>query len=315
MKFGISFTKTTLNQANALVNVFPDGTVQVSTGATEMGQGVNTKIRQLVADELGIPLDDVRIMPASTEKNHNASATAASVTTDLNGMAALDAARRIKSRLAESTSDALPFADRVRTAYENRIDLGARGFFATPDIGFDWVSGRGRPFRYFTVGCAISEVLVDRHTGSTKPERADILIDAGRPINPAIERGQVIGGFVQGMGYATSEELCYDGGRLTSDSPSTYKIPTMRDIPKEFNVAFFDAPAPQAILASKGVGEPPLVLGLSVWTAVKHALSFVRPGVRPRLDLPATPERVLIEIDRIQGVRVEGPIEPKPVTA
>ncbi len=315
VKFGISFTKTTLNQANALVNVFPDGTVQVSTGATEMGQGVNTKIRQLVADELGIPLDDVRIMPASTEKNHNASATAASVTTDLNGMAALDAARRIKSRLAESTSDALPFADRVRTAYENRIDLGARGFFATPDIGFDWVSGRGRPFRYFTVGCAISEVLVDRHTGSTKPERADILIDAGRPINPAIERGQVIGGFVQGMGYATSEELCYDGGRLTSDSPSTYKIPTMRDIPKEFNVAFFDAPAPQAILASKGVGEPPLVLGLSVWTAVKHALSFVRPGVRPRLDLPATPERVLIEIDRIQGVRVEGPIEPKPVTA
>ena len=315
VKFGISFTKTNLNQANALVNVFPDGTVQVSTGATEMGQGVNTKIRQLVAAEFGIPLDGVRVMTASTEKNHNTSATAASVTTDLNGMASLDAVQRIKNRLDKATSDALPFADRVQAAHDDRVDLGARGFYATPEIGFDWNSGQGSPFRYFTVGCAISEVLVDRHMGSTKLERVDILIDAGQPVNPAIERGQVIGGFVQGMGYATSEELCYDGGRLTSDAPSTYKIPTMRDIPNEFNVAFFDAPAPQAILASKGVGEPPLILGLSVWTAVKHALSFVRPGVRPRLDLPATPERVLIEIDRLQGVPVEGPIEPRPVTA
>ena len=238
VKFGISFTRRTLNQANALVNIYLDGTVQVSTGGTEMGQGLNTKIRQLVADQFALPAEAVQVMPTSTEKNNNTSPTAASASTDLNGMAAVRACEILKGRLAEvaarllaSPDDGLAaspehvvfeaggavdarrpgrrvaFADLVRRAYEERVDLGARGFYATPGVDFNRETGRGNPFLYFTNGAAVAEVLVDRLTGAVKVTRVDILMDIGRSINPAIDRGQVVGGFVQGLGWATTEEL------------------------------------------------------------------------------------------------------------
>ena len=329
VNFGISFTQTFLNQANALVNLYLDGTIQVSTGATEMGQGSNTKIRQLIAREFGVPLERVRVMPTSTEKNHNTSPTAASVSTDLNGMAALDAARKILFRLRQvaakilgrgGTLDpgslrfenecvflsgdrepAMTLANLARRAHSARVDLGARGFYWTPGLNFDWTTGQGNPFRYFTAGCAVSEVCIDRSTGFVEVEQVDILMDTGFSINPGIDRGQIIGGFVQGMGWALREELSYENGRLTSNSLSTYKIPTIRDIPEVFNVTLATNPDPDCLVGAKGVGEPPLVLGLSVWTAVQHALSHISPGATRRLDLPATPERVLMEIHRLQA--------------
>ena len=234
VKFGISFTRRTLNQANALVNIYLDGTIQVSTGGTEMGQGLNTKIRQIVADEFALPLEAVRVMPTSTEKNNNTSPTAASASTDLNGTAALRACRdlegaarrggRAPSRLARrwdrglaprtSASSAarsfdvrrpgrrLDFRELVSGAYEERVDLGARGFYATPGVDFNRETGRGNPFLYFTNGAAVAEVVIDRLTGELAVTRVDILMDLGRSLNPAIDRGQVIGGFVQGMGWA-----------------------------------------------------------------------------------------------------------------
>lgn len=327
VKFGISFTTRFLNQGNALVNVYTDGTVQVSTGGTEMGQGLNTKLRQLVADALGVPFDSVAVMPTSTEKNNNTPPTAASAGTDLNGAAALKACQAIRGRMAEiaarllipdgaaaSSPSALvfadgcvfhperpeaqiAFADLARQAYRERIDLGERAFYATPGLEFDRETGQGAPFYYFTNGGAVAEVCINRFTGELTVERVDILMDIGRPINPALDFGQITGAFIQGMGWVTSEELRYrPDGTLLSCMPSHYKIPTVGDVPALFHVAFAGNTDNQGnVGSSKAVGEPPLLLGVAVWTAIKNALSFAAPAGRqaPRLNLPATNEEIL----------------------
>jgi len=297
VKFGISFNTKFLNQANALVNVYLDGSVQVSTGATEMGQGVNTKIRQIVADELRVALERVQVMPTSTEKNNNTSATAASSGADLNGKAAVDACRRIRARLddvAHRHGDTLTFKELVRKAYLERIPLGERGFYATERIEWDPAEGKGHPFLYFTMGTACSEVLIDRFTGDLKLLRTDVLLDIGKPLNPGVDRGQCVGGFVQGMGWVTTEDLRYtESGELLSHSPTTYKIPNIHDLPEVFNLEWIDHENPVNIGGSKAVGEPPLLTAISIWCAVKHALSFVSNGDVPKLRLPATNEEIL----------------------
>jgi xanthine dehydrogenase large subunit len=332
VKFGISFTRRTLNQANALVNIYLDGSVMVSTGATEMGQGVHTRIRQIVADELGIGFDKVIVSATSTDKNNNTSPTAASSGTDLNGAAAADACKRLRARMADCLSWAvftdascglapspesihfadgfvwddrapqnrLPFAKAVAIAYEHRVSLGERGFYATPGVDFNRETGKGNPFLYFTNGIACSEVLIDRFTGELKVSRVDLIMDVGVPLNPGIDRGQIIGGFVQGMGWVTTEELCYGPkGQLLSYSPTTYKIPNISDVPAEFNVRFLDNPHSAASLyRSKSVGEPPFLLGISVWLAVKDALSYVEPERVINLRLPATGEQILSVLTR-----------------
>ena len=326
MKFGISFTTKFLNQGNALVNVYKDGTVQVSTGGTEMGQGLNTKIRQLVADEFAISYDDVRMMITSTEKNNNTPPTAASAGTDLNGFAAVNACQKIRSNLSafasryfaseelgldhsvehicfeessvfdDRTPDkTLSFRELVQLAFMDRVSMGARGFYRTPEINFNRDIEKGEPFFYYTTGAAVSEVLIDRFTGYLKLERSDLLMDIGESINPGIDRGQIIGGFIQGVGWVTNEDLRYsDKGELLSYSPTTYKIPNIQDLPEIFNVDTISNPHHQInISRSKAVAEPPLMLCLSVWIAVKHALSFVQNGVSPQLNLPATGEEIL----------------------
>jgi xanthine dehydrogenase large subunit len=331
VKFGISFTSKFLNQANALVNVYTDGTIQVSTGGTEMGQGLNTKIRQLVADEMGVPYPHVVVMPTSTEKSNNTSPTAASAGTDLNGAAAIDACRKIKGRLTRFAAgllaseeaglipspehiifadaevfDArrpdvrLTFTELVDRARRERIDLGARGFYKTPGVDYNRETGRGNPFLYYTQGAAVSEVLIDRFTGELSVPRVDLLIDIGKSINPGVDMGQITGGFIQGMGWATMECLVYDqSGRLLSSSPTTYKIPAITDVPRDFRCATFDNDDNEHnIRRSKAVGEPPLLLGVSVWAAVRHALSHQTNGSAAAaneidLGLPATGEEIL----------------------
>jgi xanthine dehydrogenase large subunit len=326
VKFGISFTRQTLNQGNALVNIYLDGTVQVSTGGTEMGQGLNTKVRQLVAEQLALPVEAVLVMPTSTEKNNNTSPTAASAGTDLNGTAAVRACETLKQRLAEvaarhfaSAADGieaspahvrfekghaldtrrperrLSFRELVGLAYEQRVSLGERGFYATPGVDFNRETGKGNPFYYYTNGAAAAEVLIDRLTGELKVERVDLLIDIGMSLNPGIDRGQTVGGFVQGMGWVTTECLVYsDRGELLSHSPTTYKVPNVSDVPPVFNVAFLDDQSnTRNLYASKAVGEPPLMLAVAVWAAVKQALACAAPGRAPALRLPATGEEIL----------------------
>jgi xanthine dehydrogenase large subunit len=300
VKFGISFNTKFLNQANALVNIYLDGSVQVSTGATEMGQGVNTKIAQLVADELHIPYERVTVMITSTEKNNNTSASAASSAADLNGSAAVDAARKIRTRLDELESrigKQETWEQLVKAAYHERVSLGERGFYATPRLDWDWTSGQGTPFLYYTMGTACSEVLIDRFTGDLKVLRSDVLMDIGKPINPGIDRGQLVGAFIQGMGWVTTEDLRYDEkGVLLSHSPTTYKIPNINDLPEVFNVDWIDVENPINVRGSKAVGEPPLLMALSVWCAVKNALQFVANGDIARLKLPATGEEILARL-------------------
>jgi xanthine dehydrogenase large subunit len=312
-----------------LVNIYRDGTVLVSTGATEMGQGVNTRLRQLVADELGIEYDWVFVGATSTDKNNNTSPTAASCSTDLNGAAAIDACGRLKQRLAEfaatflhpspdtptpsaetmhfehgdvfNTQDSrrrIAWRELVERAYLDRVNLGERGFFATPGVNFNRETGQGAPFLYYTNGAAVAEVRIDRLTGELTVERTDLLIDAGVPINPGIDRGQIIGGFVQGMGWVTTEELKYDEqGRLLAHSPTTYKIPNVSDLPRIFQVELLSNPDNQVSLKrSKAVGEPPLLLGISVWAAVKNALSYIAGRAAPELNLPATGEEILLRM-------------------
>ncbi|HEY9678356.1 MAG TPA: molybdopterin cofactor-binding domain-containing protein [Drouetiella sp.] len=326
VKFGISFTNKFLNQANALVNIYLDGSVQVSTGATEMGQGVNTNIQQLVAGEFSIDANHVRVMATSTEKNNNTSATAASSATDLNGSAAVIACEKLKQTLAECAaayfaskeigignypgnivfengfvfdkrrpSNRVSFPDLVGMAYRERRSLGERGHYITKGIDFDWSVGQGNPFFYYTNGCAVSEVLIDRFTGQLKVTRADLLMDVGKPINPGINRGQIIGAYIQGLGWASMEELKYTNkGALLAYSPTTYKIPNIHDVPPVFNVNIIDNDTNTVnVRGTKAVGEPPFCLGISVWTAVKHALSFVSNSELPRLVLPATNEQIL----------------------
>lgn len=348
VKFGISFNTKFLNQANALVQIYRDGTVQVSTGATEMGQGVNTKILQIVAEELSIDPAWVRVMPTSTDRNNNTSATAASSGSDLNGSAAADACAKLRARLAAcaaahfanlegapvedgafglTNSDAshimfesgtvydrrrperrLGFRELVDVAYHQRVSLGERGFYVTEGIDFDWTTGTGSPFLYFTNGCAVSEVLIDRFTGRMKVLRTDMLMDIGKPINPGIDRGQITGGFIQGMGWLTTEELKYSPeGELWSHSPTTYKIPNIQDVPEVFQVDWIDNESNVVNLRrSKAVGEPPLLLAVSVWTAAKHALSFISAGAIPKLNAPATNEELLMRMAELTRRQIGG---------
>jgi xanthine dehydrogenase large subunit len=322
VKFGISFNTKFLNQANALVNVYLDGSVQVSTGATEMGQGVNTKIRQLVADEFGLAPERVMLMATSTEKNNNTSATAASSGADLNGSAAVDAAQKIRARMTDvfqqasgergaASGDAAPvlfengevtdgvtrmtFEELLKKCYLQRVSLGERGFYATKYLDWDNDTCAGTPFLYFTMGAAVSEVEIDRFTGMMRVLRSDLLLDIGRSINPGIDRGQITGAFVQGMGWLTNEELRYTAdGELLSHSPTTYKIPNIQDLPPEFHVDWIDNPTNvKNIRASKAVGEPPLLLAISVFSAVKNALGFLSGREIPTLNAPATGEEIL----------------------
>jgi xanthine dehydrogenase large subunit len=316
IKFGISFTTSFLNQAGALVHVYQDGSVHLNHGGTEMGQGLFVKVAQVVAEEFGIDLDHVRITPTTTAKVPNTSATAASSGSDLNGMAARAAAAAIKARLtafAAATFDvpadrikfldnqvlignrAIPFPDLVKQAYLGRISLSSTGFYRTPDIHWDAKRATGRPFYYFSYGAACSEVTIDTLTGEMKVERIDILHDVGRSLNPAIDIGQIEGGFVQGMGWLTSEELVFDDeGRLLTHAPSTYKIPCASDVPADFRVALFDgANREETIYRSKAVGEPPLMLAISVFAAIADAIHSLAPARPVQLDAPATPESIL----------------------
>ena len=325
-KIATSFTRTPLTPGNAFLNQHPHGTVQVSHGGTEMGQGLNTKIRQIVADQFGIGLEAVIVLPTGTDRNNNTSPTAASASTDLNGTAAARACAILKDRIADfaarrfgcdpgdvrfadgkvfaeaDPAGGMTFADCLKAAYEVRVDLGARGFYATPGIGFDRTTNKGSPFLYFTNGAAVCEVEVDRFTGDVKLTAADILMDIGVSMNPAIDRGQIIGGFVQGLGWATAEELRYGpGGELLSHSPTTYKIPGINDVPERLRLDLFENRDNKVnIHSSKAVGEPPLLLGLSAWAAVRAALTSVAGGRRVRLDLPATHEEVLMRLAELE---------------
>ncbi|SCM70545.1 Xanthine dehydrogenase protein [uncultured Pleomorphomonas sp.] len=316
VKFGIAFTLTHLNQAGALVHVYADGSVHLNHGGTEMGQGLNTKVAQVAAEAFGIPLDRVRITATNTSKVPNTSATAASSGSDLNGMAALAACDEIKERMVAhlvSTTNAAPesilfadgrvshaggsmsFADLAKACYENRVQLSAAGFYATPKIHWDRQKAEGRPFLYFAYGAACAEVTVDTMTGEMKVDRVDILHDCGRSLNPAIDIGQVEGAFIQGMGWLTTEELVWDDkGRLATHAPSTYKIPTAGDVPAVFNTRLWDgANREETIHSSKAVGEPPLMLACSVFSAIFDAVASLKPGVVPPLDAPATPESIM----------------------
>ncbi|MEM7637510.1 MAG: xanthine dehydrogenase molybdopterin binding subunit [Pseudomonadota bacterium] len=322
VKFGISFTAKHLNQAGALIHVFTDGTIQLNHGGTEMGQGLFVKVAQVVAHEFQVDIDQIQVMSTSTEKVPNTSATAASSGSDLNGMAAQRAARTIKDRLIEFLSErenvpaekirfdanqvhvgdrVFSFKDVVSAAYLARISLSATGYYRTPKIHYDRDVHRGRPFFYFAYGAAASEVEIDTLTGENRVIRTDILHDVGRSLNPAIDLGQIEGGFIQGMGWLTMEELVFDElGRLRTHAPSTYKIPTSADRPGVFNVEIWDQGRNQehTIHHSKAVGEPPFMLAISVFSALTHAVSgAARHKVFPDLDAPATPERILMAVE------------------
>jgi xanthine dehydrogenase large subunit len=324
VKFGISFTATFFNQGGALVLVYRDGSVQVNHGGTEMGQGLFTKIRQVASQSLGVSIDRVRMMPTRTDKVPNTSATAASAGTDLNGAAVADACAQIRDRLrpvaaSRLTCDAsdvtfendvvaggdarTSFAAICEAAYRQRVPLFAHGFYRTPHIRFDPAAGRGRPFHYFVYGAAVSEVEVDGFTGQCRMVRSDLLEDVGDSIAPIVDRGQIEGGFVQGIGWLTIEELLWDGqGRVATGGASTYKLPSWSEMPEVFNVGFLErASQPDVILGSKAVGEPPLMLAISVREAIRDAIAAFGQGDDVLLDSPATPERVFFAVQRVRA--------------
>jgi xanthine dehydrogenase large subunit len=329
VKFGISFTVQFLNQAGALVHIYTDGSIHLNHGGTEMGQGLFVKVAQVVAEEFQVDLDTIQVSATNTEKVPNTSPTAASSGTDLNGMAARDACLRIKAGMLtfaaehygaaeeniyfddnhlvvikdsdkESASEEklrIPFADFVQQAYMGRVPLSSTGFYKTPKIHYDRETGKGRPFYYYANGASVSEVLVDTLTGESRLVRTDILHDVGRSLNPAIDKGQIEGAFIQGMGWLTTEELKWnDQGRLLSNGPATYKIPAVGDTPFEFNVNLLeDRPnREETIYRSKAVGEPPFMLGISVWSAIRDAVaSLADYNYSAPMDTPATPEQIL----------------------
>ncbi len=328
VKFGISFTVQFLNQAGALVHVYTDGSIHLNHGGTEMGQGLFVKVAQVVAEEFQVDLDTIQVSATNTEKVPNTSPTAASSGTDLNGMAARDACLRIKAGMVKFAVEhyatdndviqeenvrfennnvviekdsgeevVVPFADFVQQAYMGRVPLSSTGFYKTPKIHYDRNTGKGRPFYYYAHGAAVSEVLVDTLTGESRLVRTDILHDVGRSLNPAIDKGQIEGAFIQGMGWLTTEELKWnDEGRLMSNGPATYKIPAVGDTPFEFNVSLLkDRPnGEETIYRSKAVGEPPFMLGISVWSAIRDAVaSLADYHYGAPMDAPATPECVL----------------------
>ncbi|MDP3670199.1 MAG: xanthine dehydrogenase molybdopterin binding subunit [Telluria sp.] len=325
VKFGIAFNVTHLNQAGALVHVYVDGSITVNHGGTEMGQGINTKVMQVVAHELGVDLAQVRATATDTSKVANTSATAASTGADLNGKAAQDAARQIRERLAAHAvalyggeagavrfagnlvsvnGHDVPFCEIVRTAYLARVQLWSDGFYATPKLHWDPNTMNGNPFSYFAYGAAVSEVVVDTLTGEWKLLRADALYDAGKSLNPAIDIGQVEGAFIQGMGWLTTEELWWNpGGKLMTHAPSTYKIPGVSDCPEDFRVRLFaNSNVEDSIHRSKAVGEPPLLLPFSVFFAIRDAVSAVGGHkVNPPLNAPATSEEILRSVAAVEA--------------
>ena len=325
VKFGISFTLTHLNQAGALVHVYTDGSVHLNHGGTEMGQGLNTKVAQVVAQEFGLTADRVRITATTTAKVPNTSATAASSGSDMNGMAAKAAAATIRGRLTDFAAknwkvaksrirfekgnvivgnQSIGFGELAKKAHQARISLSSTGFYATPKVAWDRAKAKGRPFYYFAYGAACAEVTIDTLTGEMRVDRVDILHDVGRSINPAIDIGQIEGGFVQGMGWLTTEELVFDDkGRLATHAPSTYKIPCASDVPADFRVALYDSKGNRenTIYRSKAVGEPPLMLGIAVWSAIFNAITGLNPGKVPPLDAPATAEAILRAVKAMQS--------------
>lgn len=323
VKFGIAFNVTHLNQAGALVHVYVDGSILVNHGGTEMGQGINTKVMQVVAHELGVDMARVRATATDTSKVSNTSATAASTGADLNGKAAQDAARKIRERLAafaarlhggqadavrfaadmvQVNGQEIRFADLVQKAYLARVQLWSDGFYATPGLHWDPKTMNGNPFSYFAYGAAVAEVVVDTLTGEWKLAQADVLYDAGNSLNPAIDIGQVEGAFIQGMGWLTTEELWWNaGGKLMTHAPSTYKIPGVSDCPEHFKVELYkNSNVTDSIHRSKAVGEPPLLLPFSVFFAIRDAISAVGGHkVNPPLNAPATSEEILKAIDAV----------------
>ncbi|MDD2729022.1 xanthine dehydrogenase molybdopterin binding subunit [Malikia sp.] len=334
VKFGISFTATLLNQAGALVHVYTDGSVLLNHGGTEMGQGLHTKVAQIVADELGVPFEWVRVSASDTARVPNASATAASTGTDLNGRAAQYAARQIRVNLAtfiagldscgagavrfaggrvESPKATRAWAEVVAQAYANRIPLWSDGFYRTPKIHYDKDTLTGRPFHYFAYGAACTEIALDTLTGEQRLLAVDILHDVGRSLNPALDIGQIEGGFIQGLGWLTSEQLVWDdAGRLLTHGPGSYKIPTAGDLPAHFRVELWPEPNREDnVFGSKAVGEPPLLLAASVWEALRDAVAQARgDGLPVRLDAPATPERLLRALGGLDGISPRAPARP-----
>ena len=326
VKFGISFTTIHLNQAGALVHIYcNDGSCHINTGAIEMGQGTYTKIGQLAAAELGLPLNKIKVSATRTDKVPNTSASAASSTTDLNGAAMLNAIAKIKKNLSQFVKrkykirngigiyenglvkfkgKSFRFNQLIKEAYLNRVSLSSSGFYSTPKIRFDNKKFQGRPFLYFAYGAAVSEVIIDTLTGESKILRVDILHDAGKAINPAIELGQIEGGFLQGSGWLTIEEVKWKkNGQITTHSPSTYKIPAVNDMPEKFNVEIFkDGKNKENVVnKSKTTGEPPLMNAMSVFFAIKDAISSVgNYDIKPIIDAPATPEKILMSIKKLK---------------
>jgi xanthine dehydrogenase large subunit len=326
VKFGISFTTAFLNQAGALIHIYKDGSVHLNHGGTEMGQGLFTKVAQVVAEELQIDLSQIKITATSTDKVPNTSATAASSGADLNGKAAQNAAIILRNRLQDFAAEefsvareevkfsdnfvqaggnSLSFNELVNRAYHARVSLSTTGFYKTPEIFYDREKASGSPFYYFAYGAAVSEVLVDTLTGEYKILRSDLLHEVGRSLNPALDLGQVEGAFIQGVGWLTMEELWWDeSGALKTHAPSTYKIPTIRDIPADFRVSLSSEVKnfKNTVFHSKAVGEPPLMLGISVWLALKDAVARAAgPASQPQLPTPATPEAVLMELERLKS--------------
>jgi xanthine dehydrogenase large subunit len=328
VKFGISFTLTHLNQAGALVHVYQDGSIRINHGGTEMGQGLFQKVAQVAAQEFSQPIENIKITATDTGKVPNTSATAASSGTDLNGMAVKVACEKIKLRLKSFLGKTYKlkateieflngsiyckgkeysFKSIIKQAYENRISLSATGFYATPEIKWDRLKGKGNPFYYFAYGAAVTEVIIDTLTGENRILRVDICHDAGKSINPAIDIGQIQGGYVQGAGWLTTEELIWnEEGKLMTHAPSTYKIPACSDRPRIFhtNLFHYEGNKKQTIYRSKAVGEPPLMLGISALMALNDAIASVGDWDRyALLDTPATPEKILFEIQKqIRGI-------------
>ncbi len=333
VKFGISFTYTPYNQAGALVLIYRDGTVQVNHGGTEMGQGLHTKILGIAMRELGLPRERIRMMPTATDKVPNTSATAASSGSDLNGAAVRNACEQLRDRLiphamhifrerfnkviaaeelrfekaaiyaASVPNEALAFIEVVERAYMERVSLSATGYYATPEIHWDRATGKGRPFYYFACGAAVTEVEVDGYTGMTRVRRVDILHDVGNSLNPQVDRGQIEGGFVQGMGWLTSEELKWNAqGVLLTHSASTYQIPSIGDTPADFRVSLYRSEMqPNTVHGSKGVGEPPLMLAISAREAIRDAVAaFGNATQQVALASPATPEAVFMAVQRVK---------------
>ena len=318
VKFGISFTASFLNQAGALIHIYTDGSIHLNHGGTEMGQGLNTKVAQVVAEVFQVGIDRIQITATNTDKVPNTSPTAASSGADLNGKAAQNAAETIKQRLVEfaarkygvSDEDVefrnghvrvreliMPFADLIVQAWMGQVSLSSTGYYKTPKIFYDRSQARGRPFYYFAFGAACAEVVVDTLTGEYKMLRTDILHDVGASLNPAIDIGQVEGGYIQGMGWLTTEELVWNAkGKLMTNGPASYKIPAVADMPADLRVKLVEnrKNPEDTVFHSKAVGEPPFMLGIAAWCAIKDAVaSLADYKVQPLIDAPATPERVL----------------------